>query len=490
MTSRLGRAARRLGIGVAVVAVALGAAHVAIDRFVRPTPPALQEVHLTLREEGALARAGRGWATTRGRVRVVRLAGTPEEIGTQHATLLRERMLEDEQVLWDGFRAMVPAAPLRALLFDIGRLRYRNVDAGFPEARRREVAAEARAFSPDPYEVHLATYPRMVLLHALYDISLGFEKSPLLAGCTAFGVGPSASADGHPLFARAFDFEVTDVFDEDKVVFVVEEEGRIPFASVAWPGFVGVVTGVNAKGVALAVHGGRAGEPRTEGIPVAFAMREVLASAEDADDAAARLAKQDVMVSHIVFVGDARGKYLVVERAPGVPAHVRSADVAPGRAAVTNHFEGPLASDPRDGEVRKTTTTLARRARIDELLRGLPEKSATPGRMVELLRDHGCAGGGSCPLGDRRAIDAFIATHGLVADLATRTLWISEGPRLSGRFVKIELGALVSRGDAPAFPPEVEVIEADPVLGDGRYGEARRVAGGPLLPGRRGGAKR
>ncbi len=489
---RRGRAvrfARATGIGLVLGVATLGLAHVAIDPLVRPTMPALQAsfgpgpLPRTDAPDGRTASAGKGWSSSVGRVRVVRLAGSPEEIGAQHATLLRERMLANEQVLWDGFREVMPFAPIRALLFDVGRVRYRGVDRGFPEARRREVAAEARAFSPDPYEEHLATYPRMVLLHALYDIALGFERSPLLGGCTSFGVGAETTADGHVLFARAFDFEVADVFDEDKVVFLVAEDGRIPLASIAWPGFVGVVSGMNAKGVSAVVHGGRAREPRAEGVPVAFSMREVLGQAEDADQAAAILAREAVMVSHIVFLADARGRFVVVERAPGEPAHIRSAEVLPGRATVTNHFEGPLAGDPRDAEVRAHTTTLARRARIDELVRALPPESVTPRAMVELLRDHRCAGAETCPLGDRRAIDAFIATHGFVADLTSRAMWVSEGPRLSGRFVKIDVAGLVSRVDVPAAPgeAELEAVAADEVLGDARYGEARKVAGGPLI---------
>ncbi len=483
MRSRRARAFRALLAVVLGLSAALLVAHVAIDRLVRPTPPPLAAVTVARTDTvDGRRQAGKGWSAVLGRLRVVRLAGTPEEIGTEHATLLHDEMVAEEEVLWAGFRELVPVAPLRTLLFDVGRVRYRDVDRGFPEARRREVAAEARAFASlgDPFDAQMPTYPRMVTLHALYDIALGFEHSPLLGGCTSFGVGPSSTADGHTLFARAFDFEVADVFDEGKVVFLVAEDGRIPFASIAWPGFVGVVSGMNAKGVAVVVHGGRAREPRTEGVPVAFSMRELLATAEDADAAAAQLAREPVMVSHIAFVGDARGRFLVVERAPGEPAHVRVADVGAGRAAVTNHFEGPLAGDPKDAAVRAGTTTLARRARIDALLGALPAHAATERTMVELLRDHGCAGPGPCPLGDRRAIDAFIATHGFVADLTDKALYVSEGPRLSGRFVKIDLAGLVSRENAPE-PHEPETIAADEVLSDGRYDAARKVAGGPLI---------
>jgi hypothetical protein len=473
---------------LAVVAFLLAplAAHGIVGRATRIVAPDAATPHFVATETpGGIRRTPRGWSAKRG-VRIVYLAGTPEEIGAQHTALLYDRMAEDEQVLWDGFAEVVPFAPARALMFDIGRVRYRNVATNFPDARRRELAAEANAFIPDPYAGELPTYQRMVMLHALYDIALGFERSPLL-GCTAFGLGPEATADGHALFARAFDFEAADVFDSDKVVYLVHETGKIPFASVAWPGFVGVVTGMNAEGVALAVHGGRAREPSTTGIPVAFSLREALASARNTGEAVAVLSSQPVMVSHLVFVGDGAGGFAVVERAPGVPAHVHRSFAHPAKASVTNHFEGPLARDPRDERVRQTTTTLARRTRIDELLAAIAPKSATVPRALELLRDHACSGD-TCPLGDRRSIDAFIATHGIIADLTARALWVSEGPRLSGRFVKIDPQMLVQRsdGEAPDITPleSLEVLPADPALADGRYAEGRARAGGPLLKGK------
>jgi hypothetical protein len=457
-----------------VVLVPIGA-HACVSRATAITPPPCTIPAITVVDEQDVRTTPRGWRVTRG-VRLVYLAGSPEEIGAQHTALLSDRMAADEQVLWDGFSEIFPFFPIRALVFDIGRVRHRHVADEFPDARRRELAAEAQGFVPDPYAGELPTYQRMVMLHALYDIALGFEHSPLL-GCTAFGLGPEATADGHALFARAFDFEAAEVFDRDKVVFLVHEDGKIPFASVAWPGFVGVVTGMNAEGVAVAVHGGRAREPSSTGIPVAFSLREALARARTTDEAVRILSEQSVMVSHLVFVGDASGHFAVVERAPGAAAFVRTA------AAVTNHFEGPLAGDPRDTRVRETTTTLARRSRIDELLASVPPKSATPKKALELLRDHGCSGG-ACPVGDRRSIDAFIATHGIVADLTDRALWVSEGPRLSGRFVKIDPSLLVRPRDGGnvAIPSAaIESLPEDPALQDGRYAEGRARAGGPLL---------
>jgi hypothetical protein len=188
-------------------------------------------------------------------VREVYLEGSPEQIGQAETKLNYDHMIKNEGDLWRMFAHFVPFRPARDLMIDVSRLRYRHIDLGFPEERRREVAAEARAFDPDPFADNLPTYQRMVFLHSLYDIALSFEHSPLI-GCSTFGLGPGATKDGHTLFARAFDFEAGDVFDRDKAVYFVKGENVIPFASVAWPGLIGVMSGMNLEGVAVVVHGG------------------------------------------------------------------------------------------------------------------------------------------------------------------------------------------------------------------------------------------
>ena len=63
------------------------------------------------------------------------------------------------------------------------------------------------------------------------------------------------------------------------------------------------------------------------------------------------------------------------------------------------------------------------------------------------------------PIGDRRAINALIATHGVIFDTRTKTLWVSESPHLLGRFVAFDLARMLaddyvpsSTARLPAFP--------------------------------------
>ncbi len=449
------RRARAVAATLAGTVTLVVAAHLVVRVASRLDPPALgPPPALDVVEDGGgeTRTLGRS-SVTRGAILEVSLAGTAEEIGHAHGRLLRPEMVETERVVWDLFRTHVPNALFRVALTDLALLRYRSLDTGMDPARLMEIAAQARAFSPDVFANELPTYQRFVYLTALYDIALSFETSPLI-GCTSFFFAGEA-AGGDVILSRAFDFEAHDVFDEKKAVFLVEETGMIPFASVAWPGLVGVVSGMNVEGVAAVVHGARAGEPESRGEPVVHALRRVLSRARSADEGVRLLSESRPMVSHVVIVADASGAAYSVERVPGHPAHPRRLGT---RAAVTNHLEGPHASDPKNERVRRTTSTLARRRRADELL------AEQKGRMdaaaaVALLRDRRGAQGAALPLGSRDAIDALIATHGVVMSLRERILWVSEAPHLLGRFVPFDL-QVAFRGSTARPPPP---IPADPL---------------------------
>jgi isopenicillin-N N-acyltransferase like protein len=453
--TRSGKRGRAIA-AVALLAMVPPAAHTLIALGTRITPPRVE-----LPPPGSTG----SWTRLHAGLREVYLQGSPEAIGASAARLLRDRMIADESRLWIDYERYVPLWIARVGINDLSRLRYRNVDRGIPDARRRELAAESMAFEPDPFSSRMPTYHRMVFLHALYDIALSFEHSPLI-GCSTFALGSAMTRDGHVVVARAFDMETDDVLDRDKAVFLVREDGAIPFASVAWPGFVGVVTGMNADGVFVVVHGGRAGTPRAEGMPVAFSLRQVLERAHDTAEAVAILRAQEVMVSHIVFVADGQSHFAVVERAPGVAAFVRETS---DTAVVTNDFAGPLASDPQNIQVRANTTSVARAERIDQLLAHLPQGTGSPQVALDMLRDHGCARDAHCELGDRRAIDALIATHGVVADATERVLWVAVGPHLSGKFVRLDLNALLARDYDLSSDTDPETMPEDAVLRDGRY---------------------
>lgn len=455
-------------IALAVLIVLPIVAHFAIAVATPIRPPAIEQATgepVASPSDPDLRVIDSSYARHRGGILEVRLGGSPERIGHDHARLLYREMVANEGALYSDFAQHVPTPMLRWLIMDVSRVEFRGVDRGMTEPRRREIAAEALGFSPDPYDSFLPTYHRFVFLQSLYDIALSFEHSPLL-GCTSFALRGDAFEGGHVVLARNFDFEAGSIFDTGKAVFIVHEADAIPYASVAWPGLVGAVSGMNAEGLALVVHGARGKKPANKGEPVVHTMRDVLAGAKTTADAIRMLEARDAMVSHIVMLADASGDVAIVERAPGERPFVRrpTGDKVP----LTNHFEGPLASDPANERVRASTSTLPRRARLDELLANLPA-GASVERAVATLRDKSGTGDKALPLGDRRTLDALIATHGVVMDATARKIWVSEGPHLAGRFIAFDLKKLFDAGFVPNSADPIEAIDADPIYTDGRY---------------------
>ena len=432
---------------VVLTLMAIAAVHVLIALTTLPSPPMLPASAPSTHEAS--------WFRDRGGILQVQLSGTPDAIGRSHALLLRASMRENEEALWSVFREMIPAAPLRDLVLDFARLRFSGLDRRLGYARRLEIAAAADAFQPDPFAHELPTYQRFLFLNALYDVSLSFEGSPVV-GCSSVVFSGARTRDGHTLLGRNFDFETHPVFDRGKAVLLFAENGKIPVLSVAWPGLAGVVSGLNAEGVAAVVHGGRASSPSSAGEPVLITIREALANASNVDDAVAWIRTRAPMVSHIVLLADASGAMVAVERAPGRPVHLRRGSEA---IALTNHFEGPLADDPANLRVLANTSTRARRARLDELIEAR-QHGVTPADVRAVLRDRRAPGGEALPIGDRRAIDADIATHGVVMDLNARKIWVSQGPHLRGAFVLFDLRRWLADSEGMREDERVEVLES------------------------------
>jgi hypothetical protein len=461
------KARRAIATALALPIVVL-AAHLALRVYCRIPSPEVRLSAPAVATQGDVRRAGASWVRRIGGLLEVRLAGTAAAIGEAHALLLHDEMVETESVVWRLLDDKVPNRAARFLLLDAGQFAYRGLAASMDAARRTELAASAAAFRPDPFGDRFGTFQRFVYLASLYDISLAYEHSPLI-GCTTFTFSGAASA-GSPLLARAFDFDVDDVFDRRKAIFLVSEDGNIPFASVAWPGLVGVVSGMNREGLAAVVHGARAGPTRTQGEIVVHELRRLLSRAKSTDEAVALIGQTDPLVSHIVILNDAAGHAVVVERVPGAAPFARP---LPDRAAVTNHLEGPFAKDPKNERVRQVSSTLPRRERGDELVAAL-DRPATVEDAVRLLRDRKGPSGAALPLGDRRAIDALISTHAVVMETASRRLWVSEAPHSLGRFVAFDLRALLDPAASPNDVEEHPSIAADPLLESGDY--AKRAA--------------
>ena len=74
---------------------------------------------------------------------------------------------------------------------------------------------------------------------------------PELFHCSGFAVFGSATIDGKMYHGRVMDYMTTIGLQDAATTFIVEAKDQIPFANVGYAGFIGSVSGMNAKAISL-----------------------------------------------------------------------------------------------------------------------------------------------------------------------------------------------------------------------------------------------
>ncbi len=339
----------------------------------------------------------------------------------------------------------VPIALFRGLIERGTVLLAPRLDRFFTAEQRLELqgAVDGRrwASGPDDFDRDAPPYTRKVYFHAIHDVGQALVDTPFVAACTGFAAGGPATTDGHWLLGRNFDFEGGAIFDREKLLWVVRPDEGIPYVSVGFAGSIGVVTGVNAEGLAISLQAGGSDAPPRPGTPMTLIAREILEQARSLDEAEQILQQRTGFVSENVLVVDGRaGAAAVFEVGPAGMARLPVPDS--GWLGVANHFRAERWADDAVNQQRMAElTTVARQDRMDELL------ARDAGRIdldvgVQILRDKRGVGDRPLAPGHRQAIDAFLASHSAVIDATAGVIRVSRAPNTSGGYVEWSLDRL------------------------------------------------
>jgi len=148
-----------------------------------------------------------------------------------------------------------------------------------PEEYRLEMQGIARGAQDRGYDVR---YQDLFLLNVGFDFlySLIYQGGSLL--CNEFSVFGRGTTDGRLYHGRDFMFTTGgDVFSDEALIMVHVPTAGNPFAASAAPGFVGVPTGLNSKGVSFGMDmvPNRQNRPLISGMGCLLLCREVLQKA-------------------------------------------------------------------------------------------------------------------------------------------------------------------------------------------------------------------
>jgi len=259
---------------------------------------------------------------------VARFAGTPAEIGSA----MGRHVAAQVGSLWEKYMepiAEVSGGPEKLIAQSI------KMDAHLPERFREEMIAFARAAG--------ISYDKILTTNAFPDI---YRKG----ACSSFAASGAATSDGKPLLARNLDFFGNGVLEKTGVVFVIKPEGRKSFVTITWPGFSGVLSGMNSDGLCCAVMEVRLGKVTTDGMPSTLLFRRVLEEASSLDEALAILETAVKVAGNNLIVIDGQGRAAVAELGPGLFRVRRAED---GMVYSTNHHRNRLPRILRCGRYKK-----------------------------------------------------------------------------------------------------------------------------------------
>lgn len=111
----------------------------------------------------------------------------------------------------------------------------------------------------------------------------------LKASCSVGGWWGPATATGKLIQLRSLDWEEHSPISKFPMITVYHpsEVGSVPFANIAWVGFLGSLTGYSSAkiGVSERLRGGSGNQTTRFGKPWTYALRDVLQFSKTIDDA-------------------------------------------------------------------------------------------------------------------------------------------------------------------------------------------------------------
>jgi len=352
-------------------------------------------------------------------LRTIELWGSPAERGRRHGQALGAEIRRLRRALLTYLARVslyAGALPLYALLVCLARRFWPYLS----ERLQQEMLGVAAGA-----QVSLGT---VLLINVLDDLANNTPR------CSVLAAGEGFTADGAYVMGRNLDYPLfTEIMVELKTLFLMEPDQGQALASLAWPGYVGVCTGINKAGVALAQLSAMSRERTLRGVPAALRFREALEEEGTVMGVAGWILNTPGTIgNNLMLCGPRQAAVLELAARQGV---VRRPEA--GLLTATNHYQSPAMQalkgrfpprppfSPLSSYHFSEAYSQARDTRLRHLA---AERQVTPGAMQTILGD------------------ARIANPGTVLSVvfapSRLTLWVAQGkapPVSQGPFVKIKL---------------------------------------------------
>jgi len=285
-----------IALGCGSVAKTLVLKNPKVEKVLTPPKP-----DRTVEHVGRIESIGEG----DNRITVLYVSGTPYEMGYEHGRLLADQVRATIRDVQAGADKFLPKELRNSKWISrrdeddiIGALLDRAWNMMAPYAPKEDLEEMAGLAAGSGISLDLIHQ-----MHAIPDVG---ETS-----CSGLIARGSATRDGHVYQLRILDYGANFNLQRRPLITVYRPttDNANQYVTIGWVGFVGAISGINEKGVALSEMGFGVppGGKTLAGTPMPFLLKNVLRYADSADEGAAIVRAARRTNSYIYFLGDKSG---------------------------------------------------------------------------------------------------------------------------------------------------------------------------------------
>ncbi len=367
----------------------------------------------------------------------LRISGNSYELGSKKGFLTQQLYQSQEKIFFGKVSEMIPNPSKQNKLLYFLKWYNRNILSAIPTDLKQELYAVS-TFGSDEFNDIGTKFERNLLLHSSHDIGHAMQDL-MLVGCSSIALWDDFTEDGNLLIGRNFDFYVNDEFAQNKIVEFINPENGYKYASVTWPGMVGVVSGMNEKGLTVTLNAGKSSIPMRGKTPVSIVARSILQNAQTINEAVEIADKFDVFVSESFLIGSAKdNKAVVIEMSP---KRMDVYETNNGKLICTNHFQSNgYKSDKRNQNQIEESHSYYRLEKLEESFQ--TEKKYKVNDVLKVLRDVSGLQNENLGLGNEKALNQLMAHHGVIFKPSELKMWVSNNPYQLGAFDAYDLNTV------------------------------------------------
>ena len=239
-------------------------------------------------ERRVVATEGTGRLEIMDGTRVLFLKGSPEEMGRQHGVLLRKDVQNTVSRVLYGLGVGASLAKGSWFFGEMDEAGQR-LQPHMDERYSREMDAMADASGVTREEIRMA------------------NLFPELFHCSGFAIYGDATVGGRMYHGRILDYFRSQGLEQSAVVIVSQPDYGNAWVNIGYAGFIGSVTAMNEKHVAIGEMGGR-GEGQWDGKPMAQLVREVMEKSDTIDEAVEIMRRGPRTCEYYYVISDAKTK--------------------------------------------------------------------------------------------------------------------------------------------------------------------------------------